>query len=79
MFKYELEQVIYYMIDSKVHSAPVMSRCIVENAHEDWAHTAEQKGTFTAFGPAKRVYSTCHCIVGEEFAFATKEELVASL
>ncbi len=47
--KYKLGQTIFYMLDNKVHSAPVLSRLQVDYTHENWASTAEQKGLFQQF------------------------------
>ncbi len=78
--KYELGQVIYYILDNRVHSAPVGSRMTVENSHDDWAHTSAQKESWTPFGESRIVYATCHNnSLTEEECFASKEELLASL
>lgn len=79
MFKYELDQVIYYFIDNKVHSAPVLSRCIIENLHEDWITNKTQYSTFAAFGKSGVMYSTCHSTLNEYEVFASKEDLLESL
>lgn len=79
MFKFALKQTIYYLRDNRVHSAPVLSRMCVENAHQDWACTDEQKYTFTRFGKNGIFYATCHGSVNEDEAFASKEELAQSL
>lgn len=77
--KFELNQTIYYMRGNKVHSAPVNSRMVVENAHEDWARTDEQKKSWMPFGEAGVFYFTCHGHVNEEEAFASREELLQNL
>jgi hypothetical protein len=77
--KYNLNQIIWYIKDNRVHSAKILARMTVENAHPDWAHTEQQKETFTPFGEERRVYSTTHGTVLEHQAFASKEELLASL
>ncbi len=77
--KYQLEQIIYYMRENKVHSAPVLAALEVKNAHQGWAHSKEQKEIFTPFGPAGVKYATCHGIVSENEAFASREELAGFL
>lgn len=79
MFKFELEQLIYYIRENRLHSAPVLARVIVENAHDDWACTDAQKELFTPFGKSREAYATCHGFVLVEEAFASREDLVDSL
>lgn len=76
MFKFELGQVVFYMKNSMVHSAPVQSRMIVENHHPDWNATEAQREAFNRFGPTCTRYATVHGQVDEDKAFATKEELL---
>jgi hypothetical protein len=77
--KYELKQTIHYMRDNRPHSATVLARKCVENLHDDWICTEEQKKTFTPYGVSGVVYSTCHGEVDEKDAFASKEEMVRVL
>ena len=77
--KYELGQVVHYMMEGRPHSAPIQARMIVENAHEDWACTNEQKGLFTPFGKARIVYATCHGQIDEPCCYVTKDEMIADL
>ncbi len=79
MFKFDLEQTIYYIRNDRIHSAPVLARIIVENAKEDWACTDAQKELFTPFGKGREAYATCHGFVPVEEAFASKQDLVDSL
>lgn len=79
MFQFELDQLIFYMIDSKVHSAKVLSRMGVDNLHEDFDSSKEQRETFQQFGKTGVLYGTCHGAIKAENAFATKEELLKSL
>ena len=67
------------MQDSKIHSAPILARVRVENLHEDWAHTKEQKELFAPFGPGGNKYATCHGLFSEDQFFSSKEELLASI
>lgn len=76
---FELEQIIYYMRDNKVYSAPVISRMIVENASEEKAHTKDQKEFYMHFGPSGIFYFTCHGIVTNREAFGSKQDLLDSL
>jgi len=77
--KYELGQTIYFMLNNRLHSAPVQCRMKVENQHEDWACTNEQRSLFVAFGPAGVFYNTCHGVIKEEDAHASKEDLAKAL
>ena len=76
---FELNEIIHYMRDNRIHSAPVLSRMIVENHREEWAHTKEQKDTFTHFGPAGVYYYTCHGLVTKDEAFGSKQDLLDAL
>jgi hypothetical protein len=79
MFNFELMQTIYYIRDDRIHSAPVLARMIVENAHGDWTCTKEQKDMFTPFGDAREAYATCHGLVPAEVAFGSRQDLIDSL
>lgn len=77
--KYNLQQTIYYLLDNKVHSAPVLSIMEVRNDKEDLAYTKEQKELFTPFGKQGIKYATTHGIFPEEKVFDSKENLLKSL
>lgn len=77
MFKFELNQLIYYMRNNKVCSAHVMSRKCVENFKSGYNH--QQKELYERFGEAAVVYSTVHGEVKESEAFPSKETLLESL
>lgn len=79
MFKFDLEQTIYYIRNDRIHSAPILARIIVENAHDDWACTDVQKELFTPFGPGREAYATCHGFVPTEEAYGSRQDLVDSL
>lgn len=79
MFKFDLNQVIYYIRDSRVHSARVLARTLVENAYNDWACTSAQEKLFTPFCKSGEIYATCHGLVPVEEAFASKAELATAL
>lgn len=76
---YELGADIYYFRDNRVHSAPVLARMIVDNLHEDWAHTAEQKDLWTPWGKGGVYYRTCHGIFEHREVFGSKQELLDSM
>jgi hypothetical protein len=68
---------IWYMNEGRVHSAPILAKMIVENKHEEWACTEQQKGLFTPFGKTRTVYATCH---GQfEQVYPSKPALLESL
>ncbi len=77
--KFDLNQVIYYMRENKPHSAPVFARMKVENAYPDWVCNEAQRRLFTPFGESGVFYATCHGIVLESEAYASKEEMLAAL
>ena len=75
--KYQINQVIYYIYNSRVHSARVLSRMAVENKHT--AYTESERDLFTPFGESGIMYATVHGIFKEKYVFASKEELIESL
>lgn len=77
--KFNLEQVVWYMLDNRVHSAKVTSRTIVENVHENWNSTAVQRAAWQPFGNSGIRYGTTHGQFSENQIFGTKEELLQSL
>jgi hypothetical protein len=77
--EFQPEQLVWYFLENKVHSAPIQSVMTVQNSHEDWAHTKEQKELFTRFGPAGTFIATVHTTLPVDKVFSSKEELVASL
>lgn len=79
MFKFELNQTIFYMRENRVHSAPVQSRIKVENAHDDWDSRPEQVQLYNQFGKQRTLYNTCHGVITEHEAYASKEELLKTL
>lgn len=79
MFKYQLDQLIYYMANNQVHSAPVLSRMYVDSLRPDWNYTPELREIFTPFGESGAVYATCHGKIPESKAFGSPKELMDSL
>jgi predicted DNA-binding protein with PD1-like motif len=79
MFKFGLNQLIFFMRENKLHSAPVLSRHYVDNFKPEYAHTKEQKELFTRFGESRIEYSTCHGVIHENEAYASKEEMYSTL
>ena len=85
--KYQLKQLVYLMIDNKVHSAEVISRALIENSELAATATTDfQRNFYLPFGhiynenlESGAYYRTCHGIYPESALFATKEELLASL
>lgn len=77
--KYELDQIIFYIMNNVVHNAPVLSRICVENLHDDWISNKEQKEAFTPFGSSGIKYSTCHGVIEARHAFSSVDELLESL
>lgn len=79
MFKFNLDQVVYFMLNNEVYSSKIVSRMIVENAHDDWACTEEQKEMWQPCGPSTVKYATVHGLFDENILFESKEALLSSL
>lgn len=78
MFKYNLNQIVWYLLDGDIHSAPILSRKYIDNKTTT-ACTEAQKDLFEAFGKAGIQYSTVHAILSEDRIFGSKEELLQNL
>ena len=78
-FEFELDQLVYFMNDGKVHSALITSRMYIDNLHGDWNSTPEQRTTWVPWGPTGEYYFTVTGMLREGELFASKEELLASL
>lgn len=76
--KYALKQVVFCILDNKVHSAPALARTAVENLY-GWESTRAQRETFMPFGNSGKYYATCHGVFPEEQLSASKEDLLRSL
>ena len=75
MFKYELNQLIYYLRKNRLHSAPILSRMKVDNLHED-----KDPELFNQFDyDSGTYYATCHGIYEEENVFDSKENLAQNI
>ena len=79
MFKFELDQTVYYLMDNRVCSAPVLCRMLVENQHPKWNATDKQAEFFQRFGPCRVVYATCHVEHEEATLFESREALAAAI
>ena len=73
--KYELRQLIHYMLDNKIHSAQIQARKAVDfDSPLDWNNSAG-----IHFGDVGVTYYTCHGVIKEEDAYPSKEALIESL
>ena len=72
--KYELDQIIFYLNQNKLHSAKVVSRKTVENNINEISNK-EQKEFYRFFGPSGTFYRTCHGVFKEEDVFESREKL----
>lgn len=79
MFKYSLGQLIWYIMEGKLCSAPILARMCIENLHNDWSNTPEQERAFLPFGFSEIRYGTCHGTINENEAFESKVALIAFL
>lgn len=73
--RFQVNQIIYYLLDNKVQSAPVRSRIKVEN---DSAFESA-KDSILVFGQTRIKYATKHGIFGEEEVAISKAELLTML
>lgn len=76
MYKYSLDQTVWFLIENDIYSAPVLTRANIENAHEDMIANPEQEAIFAALGRAGNYYVTIHCVIKEELLFESKEKLL---
>lgn len=76
MYKYSLEQTVWYLIENETYSAPVLTRANIENAHEDMIANTTQEKIFAALGRNGNYYVTIHCVIKEELLFESKEDLL---
>jgi len=79
MFKFELNQTVYYLMDNRVCDAPVVSRMLAENFHAKWNATKEQVEMWQRFGPCRVVYATVHGEHEEGTLFESREALAAAI
>lgn len=79
MFRFNLGQTVYYLMDNQLCSAPILARMIIENLHDDWDATKEQREAFNPFGHSVLCYATIHGVLDESDLFSTKEELAQDL
>lgn len=75
MFKFELDQLVWYLKDNRVHSAKILTRMIVENKFEDNG----DDNAFRRFGKSRVVYGTIHGDYYENEIFDSRESLANSL
>lgn len=76
-FEHDLGQTIFYLKNNRIHSAVVVTRMLVENAHDDWVDTKDH--SWQRFGVTGERYVTCHGVVEAREAFATRDELKDSI
>ena len=69
MFKFELDQPVYYLLDNKLHCAKIQGRKYTDVAAEGitqkWVNSIR--------------YVTCHGVFDEKDVFATREDLAKSI
>lgn len=76
--KYNLGQIVWYMLDGRIHSAKVLSITTVCNLYNSTA-TEQQKALFKPWGDDIVKYNTVHTDKYEADVYGSKEELVAAL
>ena len=77
MFKFELNQTVYYLENNRLFSAPILSRLYVDNLRG--ANTEQQIDVFNHFGQTRILYRTIHGTYDETKLFRSKEELALSI
>lgn len=79
--KYKLGQEVWYMHNNKICSAPVLSRCMVENAHDSQKEnlSLDERRIYTQFGKTDIRYSTIHMILSERETYQSVDELIGAL
>lgn len=77
--KFEIGQLVYFIYDNKLHSRTISTRVIIENEHDDWDCTEEQKRSFTPCGKTRIDYYINGSVFPEHLLFTTKEELADNL
>jgi hypothetical protein len=75
VFKYKLNQIVWYVKSGKNHSARILSRKYVDNAHDNWGSTQAQRDAFKTFGRASIVYATIHGKFEEPELFPSEKDL----
>jgi len=80
MFKYDLNQMIFYMQNNKIHSAPILGRSTIETIRRCEEDDASAIGKlYNQLGAIGVFYATCHGIIKEADAFNSKEGLADHL
>jgi hypothetical protein len=80
MFKYKLDQLVWYLENNKVHSATILSRRYIDNLFPQKERcTEEQEELFGRFGNECILYATVHGEYSEDELFSTKEELLSKM
>ena len=73
--KFELGQVVWYLDDNLVHSAPVLSRVLFQ-----YKTSSLIPPIFNGLkGYGEEIYATCHGTYSGNKLFASKQELLESL
>jgi len=76
---YKIDDIIFYMTENKIHSAPIMSINVVETNPELTASNSEQKQVFTPFGEAGIWYATVHGVIKSNLVYTDRKSLLKSL
>lgn len=80
MFKFELDQTVWYFKNNSVHSAPILSRKYVDNVFSKKERCTDiQEEAFSKLGNECIRYATIHSILNESEVFESKEALLNSL
>lgn len=72
-------ETIFYLRENRIHSAPVLSRRIINVRADIKPHAEEQDCLFSHFGPEGITYFTCHGEVEQREAFESRDALADSL
>jgi hypothetical protein len=79
MFKFELGQIVYYLLTNKICSAEILTRMRCENLRDKKTFTEEQKKLFAKWGESGTYYVTCHGVFSENYLGASPQEVAQKL
>lgn len=74
--KYSIDDLIFYMTENTIHSAPILSINIVQTKP---SNKPEQMSMFRPFGEQGIWYATIHGTLKEQLVYSTREKLLESL
>lgn len=77
--RFKIDQVIFYMSENQIHSAPILSINYVQTNPELKPSNKEQQQVFEPFGEAGIWYATIHGVLKEILVHPNRASLLDSL